>query len=73
MSAFWTAGYEATSTEDLCAVTGVGRSSLYNAFAGKRELFLRALRRYRDAGRCSGLQARGEGARREGRQARAAL
>ncbi|MBF6388228.1 TetR/AcrR family transcriptional regulator [Nocardia farcinica] len=46
MRAFWTAGYEATSTQDLCAATGLGRSSIYNTFVSKRELFDRALRRY---------------------------
>jgi TetR/AcrR family transcriptional regulator, transcriptional repressor for nem operon len=46
MRAFWTAGYEATSTEDLCAATGLGRSSVYNTFRSKRELFERALRHY---------------------------
>lgn len=46
MRAFWTAGYEATSTRDLCAATGLGRSSIYNTFASKRDLFDRALRRY---------------------------
>ncbi|MEU6791736.1 TetR/AcrR family transcriptional regulator [Nonomuraea wenchangensis] len=48
MRAFWRAGYEATSTQDLCAATGLGRSSVYNAFAGKHDLFRRALRRYMD-------------------------
>src|SRR5690606_8821359 len=46
MRAFWRRGYEATSTQDLCAATGLGRSSVYNAFDSKRELFTRALRRY---------------------------
>ncbi|MFD2352502.1 TetR/AcrR family transcriptional regulator [Nonomuraea ferruginea] len=46
MRAFWESGYEATSTQDLCAATGLGRSSVYNAFESKRELFLKALRRY---------------------------
>lgn len=46
MRAFWSAGYEGTSTQDLCAATGLGRSSIYNTFAGKRDLFERALRRY---------------------------
>jgi TetR/AcrR family transcriptional regulator, transcriptional repressor for nem operon len=46
MRAFWTAGYEATSTQDLCAATGLGRSSIYNTFASKRDLFDKALRRY---------------------------
>ncbi|MFI6600758.1 TetR/AcrR family transcriptional regulator [Nonomuraea sp. NPDC050536] len=46
MRAFWDAGYEATSTADLCTATGLGRSSIYNTFASKHDLFERALRRY---------------------------
>ncbi|MFF7249168.1 TetR/AcrR family transcriptional regulator [Embleya sp. NPDC008237] len=46
LEAFWVAGYEATSTQDLCDATGLGRSSIYNTFTSKRDLFLRALRRY---------------------------
>jgi TetR/AcrR family transcriptional regulator, transcriptional repressor for nem operon len=46
MRVFWTSGYEATSTQDLCAATGLGRSSIYNTFSSKRDLFDRALRRY---------------------------
>ncbi|WP_067477126.1 TetR/AcrR family transcriptional regulator [Actinomadura hibisca] len=46
MHAFWAAGYEATSTEDLCRATGLGRSSIYNTFKSKRDLFDRALRHY---------------------------
>ncbi|MFJ9556604.1 TetR/AcrR family transcriptional regulator [Nocardiopsis sp. NPDC101807] len=43
---FWSRGYEATSTEDLCTATGLTRSSLYNAFTSKEHLFRRALARY---------------------------
>ncbi len=43
---FWTHGYEATSVAALEEATGLGRQSLYNAFGGKRELFLRSLDRY---------------------------
>nr|WP_274522992.1 TetR/AcrR family transcriptional regulator [Saccharothrix sp. ALI-22-I] len=46
MRAFWANGYEATSTEDLCRATGLGRSSIYNTFTSKHELFKRALVRY---------------------------
>jgi AcrR family transcriptional regulator len=46
MRAFWDAGYEATSTQDLCEATGLGRSSIYNTFASKRDLYDRALRHY---------------------------
>lgn len=49
MRAFWEYGYEATSTQDLCAATGLGRSSIYNTFSSKRELFSRSLARYLDA------------------------
>ncbi|RDI63007.1 TetR/AcrR family transcriptional regulator [Nocardia pseudobrasiliensis] len=48
MRAFWSAGYEGTSTQDLCAATGLGRSSIYNTFSSKHDLFQRALRRYMD-------------------------
>jgi AcrR family transcriptional regulator len=46
MRTFWANGYEATTTEDLCVATGLGRSSIYNTFASKHELFRRALLRY---------------------------
>ncbi|MFI6419316.1 TetR/AcrR family transcriptional regulator [Streptomyces sp. NPDC050842] len=46
METFWRHGYEGTSTRDLCDSTGLGPSSLYNAFGGKRPLYLRALDRY---------------------------
>jgi AcrR family transcriptional regulator len=46
MRAFWRAGYEATSTQDLCVATGLGRSSVYNTFHSKRALFEQALRQY---------------------------
>jgi TetR/AcrR family transcriptional repressor of nem operon len=46
MYAFWSTGYEGTSTQDLCAATGLGRSSIYNAFSGKHDLFDQALRMY---------------------------
>lgn len=46
MRVFWRQGYEATSTSDLCAATGLGRGSVYNTFNSKRELFDKALDRY---------------------------
>ncbi|MFE5871439.1 TetR/AcrR family transcriptional regulator [Streptomyces roseifaciens] len=46
LEAFWAAGYEATSTQDLCDATGLGRSSIYNTFKSKHDLFRRALLRY---------------------------
>ncbi|WP_410635704.1 TetR/AcrR family transcriptional regulator [Amycolatopsis sp. cmx-4-83] len=46
MEAFWEHGYEATSTQDLCTATGLGRSSVYNTFSSKRALFQRSLTHY---------------------------
>ncbi|MGQ0509633.1 MAG: TetR/AcrR family transcriptional regulator [Betaproteobacteria bacterium] len=45
---FWSKGYEHSSLDDLCAATGLNRSSLYAAFGAKRELYLAALARYED-------------------------
>lgn len=46
MDVFWEKGYEATTTQDLCARTGLGRGSLYNAFGSKHRLYEEAVRRY---------------------------
>jgi TetR/AcrR family transcriptional repressor of nem operon len=43
---FWSKGYEATSLDDLCASTGLSRSSLYATFGNKRDLLLRSVDRY---------------------------
>lgn len=48
MHVFWAKGYEATSLDDLCEATGLGRSSLYAAFGDKRNLYGRALERYEE-------------------------
>ncbi|WUH97403.1 TetR/AcrR family transcriptional regulator [Spirillospora sp. NBC_00431] len=48
MRAFWTDGYEATSTQELCEATGIGRSSIYNTFRSKHDLFEKALVHYMD-------------------------
>jgi TetR/AcrR family transcriptional repressor of nem operon len=50
MHAFWAKGYAATSLDDLCAATGLGRSSLYAAFGGKRALLHQSLARYEEQG-----------------------
>ncbi|WP_328616333.1 TetR/AcrR family transcriptional regulator [Amycolatopsis sp. NBC_00355] len=49
MHAFWEHGYEATSTQDLCEATGLGRSSVYNTFTSKKALFERSLTHYTDS------------------------
>jgi TetR/AcrR family transcriptional regulator, transcriptional repressor for nem operon len=46
MELFWSKGYEATSLDDLCEVTGLSRSSLYATFGNKRSLLLQSVDRY---------------------------
>ena len=46
LNLFWSKGYEATSVDDLCAITGLSRSSLYSTFGSKRDLLLRSVDRY---------------------------
>ena len=46
METFWSKGYEATSLDDLCEITGLSRSSLYATFGSKRNLLLRSVDRY---------------------------
>lgn len=43
---FWSQGYDGTSIADLEASMEMGRQSIYNAFGDKRDLFLKALKRY---------------------------
>lgn len=43
---FWRQGYAGTSIRDLSSDMKMTTASLYNAFGGKRALFIRALRRY---------------------------
>jgi TetR/AcrR family transcriptional repressor of nem operon len=46
---FWAHGYTGTSLDDLVAVTGLGRGSLYGAFGDKHTIFMRALDQYSTA------------------------
>lgn len=43
---FWERGYTATSIQDLEKALGIRRSSIYNTFGGKRELYDRTLVQY---------------------------
>ncbi len=45
---FWSKGFHDTSAQDMVDHLGLNRSSIYNTFGGKRELFVKALKRYRD-------------------------
>lgn len=51
MDLFWTQGYEATSVQDLVDHLDLNRSSLYNAFGGKHDLYLATLDHYRQQGK----------------------
>lgn len=46
MQVFWAQGYEATSLTDLLTATGLSRSSLYQTFSSKRQLFIACLEHY---------------------------
>ncbi|HJN22534.1 MAG TPA: TetR/AcrR family transcriptional regulator [Rhodospirillales bacterium] len=46
MQVLWAKGYKATSLQDLTAAMGISKSSFYETFGGKHELFLSALKHY---------------------------
>jgi len=53
MNVFWTAGYAATSLDDLSAATGMNRPSLYAAFGDKRQIYEKAIEHYRENARAA--------------------
>ncbi len=46
MHQFWSKGYEHTSMQDLLAAMNLSKSSLYQTFGSKRQLFRRCVERY---------------------------
>jgi TetR/AcrR family transcriptional repressor of nem operon len=46
MEVFWARGYHGTSAQDLVDELGINRSSLYDTFGDKRNLFIRVLEQY---------------------------
>lgn len=46
MKVFWANGYNATSMQDLVNATGLNRSSLYNSFGDKMDLYRASLKEY---------------------------
>lgn len=48
MDVFWRKGYKGASMNELLDAMGIGKGSFYAAFGSKRELFLQALKHFRD-------------------------
>ncbi|MDD9879111.1 MAG: TetR/AcrR family transcriptional regulator [Magnetovibrio sp.] len=48
MQVFWSKGYAATSLADLTAAMGLSKSSLYDSFGSKHDLFLQTIDYYRE-------------------------
>jgi TetR/AcrR family transcriptional repressor of nem operon len=46
---FWEQGYDCTSMADIVEATGLNKSSIYNTFGSKDDLYERAVDRYIDA------------------------
>ena len=44
---FWLKGYNGTSMDELTKVTGLSRSSIYNSFGTKHDLFILCLNHYK--------------------------
>ena len=49
MQQFWRVGYEATSLQDLLEAMHLSKSSLYQTFGSKHELFLRSIDFYQQS------------------------
>ncbi len=47
MQVFWTRGYEATSLNDLLDAMGLSKSSFYDTFGSKHEVFLETIKHYK--------------------------
>lgn len=56
MVLFWQKGYAESSMAELLSVTGLSRGSLYNAFNGKRNLFVKSLHKYDEQERAAVLK-----------------
>lgn len=48
MQTFWARGYEATSLHDLISAMGISKSSFYDTFGSKHELFLATMDHYNE-------------------------
>ena len=50
MHLFWEKGYNGTSMQELVDATGINRSSIYNSFGSKQQLYNKSLARYQREG-----------------------
>jgi len=57
LQVFWSKGYEAASMRDLIGAMGISKSSFYDTFGSKHELFLSAIDRYNATVSACGLEA----------------
>ncbi len=48
MQVFWVKGYDGASLGELTSAMGLSKSSLYDTFGSKHELFIAAVERYKD-------------------------
>ena len=46
---FWDKGYSATSMQDIVDASGLNRSSIYNSFGDKHQLFIAAIEYYQNS------------------------
>ena len=53
---FWKKGYSGTSMQDIVDASGLNRSSIYNSFGDKYQLFLAALKHYKGRQQSEALQ-----------------
>lgn len=58
MQVFWSKGYEATSLAELIGAMGISKSSFYDTFGSKHELYVATLDRYQERFARRGLRAR---------------
>ena len=57
LQVFWSKGYETASLRDLIGAMGISKSSFYDTFGSKHELFLKVIDRYNSTVASCGMEA----------------
>jgi TetR/AcrR family transcriptional repressor of nem operon len=57
LQVFWSKGYESASLRDLIGAMGISKSSFYDTFGSKHELFLTVIDRYNSTVASCGMEA----------------